>query len=254
MIDLKSEEEIGEMKEGGHILALVLAECLKNVKVGVSEKKIDEIADSLIQKYGGKPAFKMVEGYKHTTCISTNNVVVHGIPSEYKFKEGDVVGIDCGVYYEGFNTDMSETVSVGDSDTAKKEEIDIFLKTGKEALNRAIKKAVIGNRVGHISETIQEIIEGQDYAIVRSLVGHGVGRHLHEDPEIPGFIDKKIEKTPKLSRGMTIAIEIIYNMGGPDVVYSKDDGWTIATKDGSLSGLFERSVAITEKGPVLLTA
>jgi methionyl aminopeptidase len=257
MIKLKKESEIEKMKKGGNILALVLNECLANVKPGVSEKRIDELADKLIAKYGAKPAFKMVDGYEHATCISTNNVVVHGIPSDYRFKKGDLVGIDCGVYYDGLNTDMSETILVSTQNSKLKtqnyEKLK-FLETGKKALEEAIKQAEIGNRIGQISKTIQEIVEAEGYAIVRSLVGHGVGIELHEDPEVPGFLDKKIEKTPKLVDGMTIAIEVIYNMGQADVVYSKDDGWTIATKDGSVSGLFERTIAITRNGPIILTS
>lgn len=251
MISIKKETEIKKMQEGGHILASVLSECLKAIRPGVSEIEIDELADRLIKKHGALPGFKMVDGYDNATCISTNNVVVHGIPSDYKFKAGDIVGVDCGVFYEGLHTDMSESVIVPGNSNKKKEK---FLKVGKKALDEAIKEAVLGNRVGQISKTIQQIVEVEaGYSIVRSLVGHGVGRKLHEDPEIPGFLDTKIEKTPMLSEGMTIAIEIIYNMGDSEVVYSNEDGWTISTKDDSLSGLFERSVAITKNGPVILT-
>lgn len=250
MIDIKTEQDINKMREGGKILAKVLFECLSNIKPGVTEREIDEMADNLIEKYGAKPAFKMVDGYSNATCISTNEVVVHGVPSYYKFEDGDIVGIDCGVFYEGFNTDMSESIVVGQSRNKK---IDEFLRIGKNALDKAIDEAVIGNRVGHISKTVQDIVEGSGYSVVRSLVGHGVGKELHEDPEIPGFLDKKIQMTPELKEGMTIAVEVIYNMGEPDVVYSSDDGWTISTKDGSLSGLYERTIAITKKGPIILT-
>lgn len=250
MINVKSEKDIVKMKRGGEILANVLWECMQSVKPGVTEEEIDKLADRLINKYGAKPAFKMVDGYSHATCISTNEVVVHGIPSDYKFEDGDVVGVDCGVFFEGFNTDMSESVRVGGN---RNDEIDKFLEKGKRALEKAIEQAIIGNRVGHISKTIQDIVEGSGYSIVRSLVGHGVGRELHEDPEIPGFLDKKLDKTPELKEGMTIAIEVIYNMGDQDVVYSNDDGWTISTKDGLMSGLFERTVAIAKNGPIILT-
>jgi methionyl aminopeptidase len=252
MIKIKTNEEIEKMEKGGHILAQVLRESMKMARPGVSEKELDELADRLITKHGGKAGFKMVDGYKNATCISTNNVVVHGIPSDYKLKPGDIIGIDCGVYYAGFHTDMSDSIVVGDEKNFPEESK--FLKKGKFALDQAIEKAVIGNRVGHISQTIQDIVEGTGYSVVRSLVGHGVGKQLHEDPEVPGFLDVKIEKTPVLKEGMTIAIEVIYNMGESDVVYSNDDGWTISTKDGSLSGLFERTVAITKDGPLVLTA
>ncbi len=274
MIDYKTSEEIEVMRQGGRILAQVLFEVLDNVRPGVSEKEIDLLADRLISEKGAEAGFKKVKGYSHATCISTNDVVVHGIPSNYKFKEGDVVGIDCGVFYKGFNTDMSETRRVSAKSSKLKaptfakapasqrgesagkqnsDEVDKFLETGKRALDEAIKVAIVGNHVGHISKTIQEIVEGQGYSIVRSLIGHGVGKKLHEEPEVPGFLNKKIEKTPMLKEGMTIAIEVIYNMRSHEVSYSNRDGWTITTSDGSMSGLFERTIAITKDGSIVLT-
>jgi len=251
MIKLKNSKEIGIMQKGGDILSLVLDECLRNIKPGVSEIEIDNLAEELIKKHGAIPGFKMVDGYFNSTCISTNNVVVHGIPTEYRFEPGDIVGVDCGVFLDGFNTDMSGTVVVPGKEDEK---IKKFVDAGKEALDAAIKEAIIENRIGDISKKIQDIIEGKNgYSVVRSLVGHGVGRDLHEDPEIPGFLDKEIAKTAKLKEGMTIAIEIIYNMGDPEVLYVNDDGWTISTKDGSVSGLFEKTVAITIGGPQVLT-
>lgn len=248
MIDTKTPNEIPEMAEGGRILAGVLHRLLTEIKPGVSELELDRLAEKLIREKGATPGFKRVKGYKHSICVSTNSIVVHGIPTNYRFKLGDVVGIDCGVYYKGFNADMAETIKI-----SNRNKIDKFLETGKKALEEAIKVARVGNRIGHISNTIQNIIEGQGYSVVRSLVGHGVGRTLHEEPEVPGFLLTKIENTPILGEGMTIAIEVIYNMGKPDVVYANNDGWTIKTKDNSLSGLFERTVAITKDGPLVLT-
>lgn len=257
MIDIKTPEQIKKMAEGGKILADVLREVLENVRPGVTEIELDLLADRLIREKGGEAAFKKVKGYNHATCISTNNVVVHGIPSDRKLKVGDVIGIDCGVFYKGLNTDMSETLRVSTNNKqqtiSNSDEVDKFLETGKKALEEAIKVAVLGNRIGHISKTIQEIVEEQGYSVVRSLIGHGVGKNLHEDPEVPGYLDKKIEKTPLLKPGMTIAVEVIYNMGGFEVSYSNSDGWTIVTSDGSLSGLFERTIAITENKPLILT-
>jgi methionyl aminopeptidase len=253
MIDYKTPEELEVMSEGGKILAEVLWEVLDHVKPGVSEKELDGLAEKLIIEKGGEPAFKKVKGYHHATCISTNTIVVHGIPTDYKLKDGDIIGIDCGVFYKGLYTDMSHSVRVRKDKNAKKDEIDEFLRIGEKALDEAVKAAVLGNRIGQISKTIQEIVEGAGYSIVRSLIGHGVGKELHEEPEVPGFLDKKIEKTPELKEGMTIAIEVIYNMGDPDVSYSNNDGWTIATSDSSLSGLYERTVAVTRDGPLVLT-
>lgn len=252
MIDIKTEEELRAMAEGGKILAEVLDEVVGSVAPGVSEKDLDNLADKFILEKGGKPGFKKVKGYRNAICASTNDVVVHGIPTDYKFRPGDVVGVDCGVFYKGFHTDMSETVRVQNS-KREKDEIDKFLEVGKKALNAAIKVAVEGNRVGDISKAIQNIIEVENgYSIVRTLVGHGVGRKLHEEPEVPGFLEGSIEETPKLVNGMTIAIEVIYNMGKPDVTLDSDN-WTIRTRDHTVSGVFERTVAIRGQKPWILT-
>lgn len=278
---IKTNEEIVIMKKGGKILGEVLSEVLSKIKPGVSELELDSLAERLIREKGGAPGFKKVPGYKHTLCTSVNDVVVHGIPGSRKLKEGDVVGIDCGVFYEGYNTDMGETVKVQSSTRSASfgnsqgkssgqelnpstplrtrvkslegDKVDKFLKTGKEAMWAGIRQARDGNRVGDISKAIQEVIEKVSYSVVRSLVGHGVGRELHEEPEIPGYLAARIDKTQLLEEGMTIAIEAIYNMGGDEVVYKRDDGWTISTADGSLSGMFERTILVTKREPVLLT-
>lgn len=253
MIQIKTKEEVEKMRRGGKILAEVLSQVVSNIKPGVSEKELDDLAEKLIVEKGGESGFKKVKNYKNTICVSTNSVVVHGIPTDYKIKVGDVVGVDCGVFYEGFNTDMSDTIRVKESNETQKDEVDKFLDTGRNALNEAIKKARAGNRVGDISETIQNIVERKNgYSIVRTLVGHGVGRDLHEEPEIPGFLVGDIDKTPLLREGMTIAVEVIYNMGGPGVKLQKD-GWTIKTADGSISGVFEKTVAIDAGAPLILT-
>lgn len=256
MIEVKTKKEIEIMKVGGGILAEVLFEVLRNAKAGVSELELDSLAEELIYKKGATPAFKKVKGYHHTICVSTNDVVVHGTPTNYKFKEGDIVGIDCGIYYQGFNTDMAETVKIENRKLKienRKDDVDKFLKTGKKALEEASKVAKVGNKIGHISKAIQEIIESAGYSVVRSLVGHGVGRNLHEEPEVPGFLGRSISETPELKPGMTIAIEVIYNQGKPEVVRG-EDSWTIKTEDGSLSALFEKTIVVTEKGPVVLTS
>lgn len=254
MIDIKTEKEIQSMQKGGKILADVLFAILEHAKPGVSELELDVMAEKLILEKGGEPGFKKVPGYKHTICVSTNSVVVHGIPTAYKLQEGDVLGIDCGVYFEGFHTDMAETIRIKNQESRiMNDKVDEFLKTGKFALEEAIKQARPGNRIGHISKTIQEIVEGGGYSVVRTLIGHGVGRQLHEEPEVPGFLNRKLEKTPLLVEGMTIAVEVIYNMGKKEVVLTNDDGWTISTADGSISGLFERTVCITKGQPIILT-
>ena len=252
MIHSKNDQEVKAMRKGGKMLADTLWEVLRAVKPGVSELALDALAEKLIREKGGTPGFMEVPGYHHTICAATNDVVVHGIPTEYKLQKGDVVCIDCGVYYEGLHTDMAETVVVG-GDEAATDEVRKFLDTGKQALKAGVKEAKAGNRIGHISKAIQDIVEGEGgYSIVRSLVGHGVGKELHEPPEVPGYLAKPIEKTPLLKKDMTIAIEVIYNMGGRDVMMDQD-GWTIRSQDGSLSAVFERTVLITDKGPEILT-
>jgi methionyl aminopeptidase len=252
MIEYKTTEEIKIMQHGGHILADVLGKVMDSLKPGMTELEADQLAERLIREQGGEPGFQKVKGYRHTICVSTNDVVVHGIPGSYKFKAGDVVGIDCGVFYKGFHTDMSETRSVQSANFKVQNDIEEFLNVGKKALNEAIKVAVLGNRIGHISKKIQDIVEGKGYAIVRSLIGHGVGRDLHEDPEVPGYVARPLGRTPLLKEGMTIAVEVIYNMGGPEVMLDRD-GWTIRTEDGALAGLYERTIAITKSGPLMLT-
>lgn len=250
MIDLKTEKQIKKMEIGGHILSDVLFAVLKEVKEGITGLEIDQLAEQLIKERGGESGFKKVPGYHHTLCICTNEVVVHGIPSKTPFKEGDMVCIDAGVFYGGLHTDMAETIIVGN---AHNQAAETFLSVGKQALEEGIAEAIIGNRIGHISRAIQKRVEGAGYHVVRSLIGHGVGKELHEDPEVPGYLVGDIMQTPLLIEGMTIAVEVIYAMGKADVVYSNNDGWSIKTADNSLSAVFERSLAITKNGPVILT-
>lgn len=259
MIHIKTKDEIGKMEIAGKILAQVMFAILEEIKPGVSELEIDALAEKLILEKGGEPGFKKVKGYRHTICVATNEVVVHGIPGEYRFREGDVVCIDAGVYYQGYHSDMAETILVSTVDSQqltidKEKEKERFLEIGKKALGAGIAAAVGGNRIGDISKAIQDIVEVEGgYSVVRSLIGHGVGRQLHEEPEVPGFLSRPIAKTPELVPGMTIAIEVIYNMGRPDVVYANSDGWTIRSKDRSISAVFERTVLITEGNSVVLT-
>jgi len=264
MIFIKTKKDIEIMAEGGRKLAKVMQAIKKKVAPGISTRELDKLAELLIKKEGGIPSFKMVKGYKFATCMCVNDCVVHGIPADYRLKEGDILGIDIGMHYKGFHTDMAWTVKVQSSKPSTRaqaegfkvqsDRLDRFLETGRFALDQAIKKARIGNYVGDISKAIQETIEGKGHSVVRQLVGHGVGKKLHEEPQIPGFSKGEIKNTPLLQEGMTLAIEIIYNLGKPEVVYkNKQDRWTIVTKDKSLSGLFEDTVAITKSGPIVLT-
>lgn len=250
MIDDKTRKKIDAMRKAGKILGEVLLEVILAVKPGVTEIELDRLAERLILEKGGEPGFKKVDGYQHTICVSTNDVVVHGIPKDRVLVEGDIIGIDCGVYLDGFHTDMAETVVVGNtSDQSVKN----LLIVGKKAMYEGIYQAKAGHRVGHISRSMQETIESGGYSVVRSLVGHGVGKELHEEPEVPGYLEKEIRKTPQLVEGMTIAVEAIYNMGGAGVKYDGSDDWTIVTEDGTLAGLYERTILITDTGPELIT-
>lgn len=234
MIPIKTPAEIKKMREGQKRLAKVLAQVLKAARPGVSLFKLDQLAESLIEKQGGKPSFKMVPGYKWATCINVNQGVVHGIPGKYRLKVGDVMSVDMGMFYKGLHTDEAWTVSVQSNE-------ENFLEGGRRALKAAIRAAKPGNRVGHISQVIEREIKKAGLSPIRALMGHGVGRKLHEEPQIPCYLPGKIRATPLLKRGMTLAIEVIYAWGEPNLVLS-NDGWTVETADGSLAALFEKTV------------
>ncbi len=246
----KTPEELEIMKEGGRKLGDILAELLEFSGVGVPLTEIEKKANELIEKSGGTASFKTVEGYHWATCLCVNEAVVHGIPTDYTLKDGDKLTIDIGLLYKGLHTDTAWTKLIG---TTKDPGKVTFLKIGEETLRDAITVAKAGNHVGDISRVIQEGIEGAGYSIVKTLVGHGVGRQLHEDPQIPGFVRGAIENTPELVAGETIAIEVIYAQGCGQIVYENDDGWTLSTRDGSLASVFEHTIAITKDGPIVLT-
>lgn len=249
MILLKTPEDIAVMTEGGQILAQVLQKVLAKVAVGITTLELDKYAEDLILAAGAKPSFKMEKGYSFATCMCLNDMVVHGIPTDYKLQEGDILGIDLGVFYKGFHTDGSWTKRILDCG----QNDDNFLETGELALKKAIEKCVPGNHVGDISKAIQNTVETAGYSCVKQLVGHGVGKDLHEDPEIPCYLRGKIANTPVLKLGMVLAVEVIYNQGKSAVVYENDDGWTIVTRDGLPSALFEHTVAVTNSAPQILT-
>ncbi|MCL5675879.1 MAG: type I methionyl aminopeptidase [Patescibacteria group bacterium] len=258
----KNRQQLKQMEEGGNILAEVMLETVKNAKEGVKVSDLDKFASDKIISLGAKPSFPLVPGYKWATCMCVNDVVVHGIPTDYKLKLTDILGIDMGVYLHGFHTDMSWTIQITDNskqinrlrqDFGGQAE-NRFLKIGQKALVKAIEQVRTGNMVGHVSQAIQNVIEKEGgCSVVRQLVGHGVGRELHEDPYIPGILSKPISKTPELLENQTLAIEVIYAKGKGEIAYKNDDGWTIVTKDGSLSGLFETTVAVGKNGPVVIT-
>lgn len=251
---LKTQEEIEKMKIGGKILAGVLEEVKMAAKPGVKTIELDKLAEQLILEGGCQISFRTVKDYKFVTCLCVNDVVVHGLPSEYELKETDLLGIDVGLIYQGLHLDMAETIEVkSEKLKIKSEEKEKFLEAGKKALAKAIAQARVGHRIGHISQAIEETIKMAGYSVVHNLTGHGVGKTLHEDPHIPGILQSRIEETPEILAGMTLAIEIIYNLGGPKAAYLNNDGWTIATVDKSLSATFEKSIAVLESGSLILT-
>ncbi len=243
MIKPRTKEELVLMRKSGEISAKALKKTLSAARVGVSLLELEKIASDEILKLGGEISFKTVPGYEFATCLTVNNEVVHGLPRDIKLMKGDLLSIDLGTVYKGWHTDCAWSVIVEDKETP-------FLKTGETALWRGIKKAVSGNRIGDIAEAIQTTVEGGGYQVVRSLVGHGVGKELHEEPEVPGF-GKKGVGLP-LVEGMTIAIEVIYTEGTSEVVLDRD-GWTICSADGSLGGLFEMSVVVGKDKCEVLT-
>lgn len=238
------------MKEGGNKLARVMEGVLGEVGPGVKLSSLDKLVELLIRKEKGFPSFKKVKNYRWATCININQGVVHGIPGESRIKKGDLVSLDIGIFFQGFHTDMARTILVpGSSSDEKKEK---FLEVGRQALTKAIAAVKPGNRIGNISLIIGGEIKKGGLRPIEALTGHGVGRKLHEDPLIPCLLKTKLGKTDLIRPGMTFAIEVIYTQGSPELVL-EDDGWTVATADGLLAGLFEDTVAVTKSGPRVLT-
>jgi methionyl aminopeptidase len=242
----KRADEIELMKISGSICAKALKKVLDCLKPGISAKELDTIATKEIKKNGGDTSFTTVEDYRWATCITFNEQVVHGIPTERKVKKGDIVSIDIGAVYKGYHSDMAKTVSIG----TPRPDVRKFMITGEQALKKAIAEAKVGNNIGDISAAIQGTIEGQGYSVVKNLTGHGIGRELHEEPLVPGF--GKRGTGQKILEGMTLAIEAIYARKSGEV-FLEDDGWTISTKDGSLGGLFEQTILVSKREPIVLT-
>lgn len=242
----KTKQQLRSMEEGGRVACQILAEVIKTAQPGITTLELDQLADKMMAAAGMEAGFKKVAGYSWATCINIGPDIVHGIPGSYQIKPGDLVSVDLGVYHKGLHTDCAWTVQVGGGDQTQ------FLAAGKQALQAGITKAVSGaNRIGDISGAIQGVIEKAGYYVVRELVGHGVGQELHEDPQVPGY--GKAGRGEQLANGATLAIEVIYSQGKTPVVFKNKDGWTITTADGSLSGLFEETIAVFEGQPKILT-
>jgi methionyl aminopeptidase len=242
----KSTQEIEQMERAGRVVVQTLELVGEHVRAGVTTQELDELAEDFIRSHGGVPTFKGYRGYPASICTSPNDMVVHGIPGPYTLKDGDVLSVDVGVTLDGFVGDSAYTFPVGEVD----EDARRLLDTCQAALNAAIEQAQPGNHLSDIGHAVQTVTEDAGFSVVRSLVGHGVGRRMHEDPQIPNFGEPG--RGPVLQPGMTLAIEPMINAGGAGV-YLHEDEWSISTEDGSLSAHFEHTVAVTESGPRILT-
>lgn len=247
MIIIKNDREIQYMRDAGKIVAGTRAEMAKAVKPGITTKELDTIAENYIVGCGAKPAFKGYNGFPASICASINEQVVHGIPGLRTLENGDIISIDMGAVINGFVGDSAVTLPVGEISAEAQRLLDVT----KQSLEVGISKAVVKNRLYDISNSIQTFVEANGFSVVRDYVGHGIGRNMHEDPQVPNF--GKPGRGPRLQHGMALAIEPMVNMGSHEVV-SKPDNWTVVTRDGKLSAHFEHTIAITEQGPQILTA
>ncbi len=243
---LKTERDLEFMRPAGAMAATVLDDLAAFIKPGLTTRQVDEYAAERMKVYGGKSAFLGYRKFPCHTCISVNDEVVHGMANERQLRFGDIVSVDCGVVYKGYIGDTARTIAVGGCGVAAQRLMDVT----QQSLQEGIAQAVSGNRVTDISRAIQNYVEGNGYSVVREFVGHGVGRTMHEEPQVPNFVDAKSNQ--RLRPGMTIAIEPMVNAGRPEVKILKD-GWTVVTQDGSLSAHFEHTVLITEGKPEILT-
>jgi methionyl aminopeptidase len=247
MLKVKSAEEIEILRENNLLVSKTLAEVGKHIRPGVTTLKLDQIAEEFIRDHGAEPGFKGYGGFPNTLCTSVNDEIVHGIPSEYELKDGDIVSIDCGTYMKGYYGDSAYTFEIGEVD----KEVQDLLRTTREALFKGIEKATAGNRVGDISHSVQSHAENHGYGVVRELVGHGLGANMHESPEVPNY--GKQGRGSKLKEGLVICIEPMINLKTRNIRQDKD-GWTIRTMDGKPSAHFELALAITNgKADILST-
>jgi len=246
ILDLKSPEEIEKARASNRIVAEVLNKLRDKVKAGITTRELDRFAEEITLKRGARPAFKGYRGYPYSLCTSVNEEVVHGMPSSRILKDGDIIGLDFGVFYQGFFGDSSITLPVGNVAPASL----ALLEATERSLYDGIREAKRGNRLGDISAAVQQTVEAAGFSVVRDYVGHGIGRSLHEEPQIPNFGKKG--RGIELKSGMILAIEPMVNQGDYKVKVLAD-GWTVVTEDGKLSAHFEHSVAITDNGPDILS-
>ncbi|MCX7943214.1 MAG: type I methionyl aminopeptidase [Deltaproteobacteria bacterium] len=240
MINIKTSSEIKIMDMANKIVNVVLNEVGKKIAPGIRASELNEVAEDVVKRLGAKPAFKGYNGYKYSICVSINDEIVHGLPERNKIiKEGDIVSVDFGAYYNGYYGDAAKTFIVGEVS----KEIEDFVRTAEDAFYAGVSQVKVGNRIGDISCAIQSLVESRGYGVVRDLVGHGIGTALHEDPPVPNY--GRPGTGPDIINGMVLAIEPMITMGDFRVIYDKD-GWTARTYDGKLSAHFEYSVAVVD--------
>lgn len=246
MIPIKTEKDLQMLRRSGQILSAVMRKVQKSVRPGITTLDIDRLSEELILKENALAAFKGYKGFPATACVSVNEEIVHGIPSPRVILEGDIVSIDLGVNYQGYFSDMAVTLPVGRVNENKRKLIEVT----RKALDAGIRQARAGNYLSDISHSVQNFVEEHGFSVVRQFVGHGIGSALHEEPEVPNFGDAHLG--PLLKNGMVLAIEPMVNIGSWECLIAKN-GWTAVTKDGLDSAHFEHTVAVTDKGPVILT-
>ena len=246
MITLKSKREIELLKEAGHIVYLTHQYLRPHIKAGIKTIELDRLAEDFIRSKGATPSFKGYEGFPYTLCISINDEVVHGFPSERTLNDGDIISIDIGACYKGYHGDSAWTYQVGEISNEAK----YLLEHTEKALYEGIKQAKVGNRIGDISAAIEKYATKHNLGVVKELVGHGVGTSVHESPDVPNY--GKEGTGPRIKDGMVIAIEPMLTSGSPDI-YVEDNDWTVVTDDGSLSAHYEHTIAITNDGVIILT-
>lgn len=247
MITIKNDREIAIMREGNRLLAQLFEYIAPMIQPGITTLELDREAELFIRSRGAAPAFKGYRGFPATLCTSVNDEVVHGIPGQKMLKDGDILSIDVGALYEGFYSDSARTFPVGEVSP----QAHMLMDVTRQALEAGISQAVAGNRISDISASVQKVVESAGFSVVRDFVGHGVGRNLHEGPQVANF--GKRGKGPVIQEGMTLAIEPMVNVGDWEVRIL-GNGWTVVTADGSLSAHFEDSIAVTKNGPLVLSA
>ncbi|MCH5305298.1 MAG: type I methionyl aminopeptidase [Rikenella sp.] len=249
MIYLKTKEEIELLRQSNRLVSRTLALVGRHIRPGITTLELDCLAEEYIRSHGAEPNFKGYGGFPSTLCLSVNEQIVHGIPSGYALQEGDILSVDCGAIMNGFHGDSAYTFAVGGTDSLAPR-VRELLDVTKEALYKGVAQAKVGNRIGDISHAVQDYVQRHGMTVVREMVGHGLGRHLHEEPQVPNY--GKRGSGPLLKAGMVLCIEPMVNLGTRNVIFEKD-GWTVRTADRKPSAHFEFAVAITDEGPDVLT-